>query len=883
MASPAPEKPIRHKRRFGKMKPQPKRQRTEANPADPEEHEPDNRFNDETDLCKQLMSRYSTSTAPQHQHLLATAAAFQSILSSESRPLTPTSYFLAAMDNLSDSEALDSTAVTALSSFVSIVTPLIPEKGVASDKATESVAVLVGAVLGRDGLGVSTLSGVVKCLGVLIAKFCDLKNWKSVKLGFGSLLELSVDKRPKLRRAAQDSLVDVLKSFKSSPAVIKEASKLVLSLLKSHAPSDTETVDPSKVETASDTKHVELLHVLNLLKITVPHLSDKISSKILAEIVKLMTSNFLPQTRHVFQIIEVFLTSSGDDVIGPYIEVIADTLASYVLLGEKNPVDTIISAAMLFKVVLDKLQARGSCSWMKTFSKFLGSLEGLLSSEAGTASQATDIIKELIHRGLDVKVLGSNKRQSLEGAGEGSQEADIIKETCLVFENALNSCSEVPREQILSVIAVLFRNLGEFSFIFMKGVVPKLADLMNHANLDSPETIHLKSCIGSAVVALGPEKILGLIPISFNADSLTCSNNWLVPILNDHIVGASLECYVDHVVPLAKSLQRASHKVKKTVLRQELQAIAQGLLELLPAFCNYPVDTHSRFESMAAILIAFLKKDPTMHKTIAISLKVLVSQNRIALGLGCNAVELNSNENKDLVSESTSLAPYSVKTANRNIKALASHSSDLLQTLIDMLIASPPEKRLHLKEAIGCLASITKSSITKKIFSSRLEKLKLVNTSGEFEKPTSQSDELATEEQSNQTELENTERRVIMELASCLVEGASEDLIQLMYNFITYLLEETKISGHGEAYCTLSKILEHHHWFCSSRSIEVFELLINLKAPVDIQSLKYRFSCFHFLLVHTLEDKAEEDNARTFLILNEIVLTLKDVSSSKTY
>ncbi|CAN0907800.1 Ribosomal RNA-processing protein 12 [Linum grandiflorum] len=220
--------------------------------------------------------------------------------------------------------------------------------------------------------------------------------------------------------------------------------------------------------------------------------------------------------------------------------------------------------------------------------------------------------------------------------------------------------------------------------------------------------------------------------------------------------------------------------------------------------------------------------------------------------------------------------------ANKNIKALASHSSDLLQTLIDTLIASSPEKRSHLKEAIGCLASITKSSITKKLFSLRLEKLKLVNTAGEFEKPASQSDEQVTEEQNNPTELENLERSVIMELASCLVEGANEDLIQLTYNFITYLLEETKMPGQCEAYCTLSKILEHHNWFCSSRSAELIDILINLKAPVDIASLKYRFSCFHFLLVDTLEkpeqeeDKQEEDNARMFLILNEIILTLKD-------
>ncbi|CAI0374942.1 unnamed protein product [Linum tenue] len=882
MATPASEKPTRHKRRSSAMKPKAKRQRAEGNTEPAAETEVENAFKDDTDLCDQLMSRYSTSTAPHHRHLLATAAAFRSILSAESRDLTPTAYFLAGMENLSDSEALDSTAVAALSTLVSIATPLIPEKGMANDRATESVAVLVGAVLGREeALGVSTLSGVVKCLGVLTAKFCDLEDWNSVKQGVETLLKLSVDKRPKLRRAAQECLVEVLKSFSSSDT-IKEASKLVLSLLKSYTPlavslNESETVDASNAEASLNSKHLELLHVLNLLKATIPHLSVKIGCKILAELVKLMASCFLPHTRNVFQIAEVFLTTSTNEVIGPHVEDIANSLASYVLSEEKNPVDTVFSAARLLKVVLDKLQARGSCSWMKTFPTILGRLTGLLSLEGDIASQATDIIKELINQCIDVKVLLANKGKSFDEVREGSQEVDMIKATCHVFELALSSCTGVPNEQILSVISVLFQRLGEFSFIFMEGFVVKLADFINHANPDSPETTYLQSCLGSAVVALGPEKILGLIPICFDANSLTCSNTWLVPILKDHVVGASLEFYVEHIVPLAKTLQRASRKVKKSVLREELQALSQRLLALVSAFCRYPVDTHKKFESLTSILIVFLQKDPSMHKSIAVALKALVSQNRSALGSGCNVVEMTSNGNKDLVSDSRNMASYSIKVANRNIKALASHSRDLLQTLIDVFIDSPPQKRLHLKEAIGCLASIAKSSVTKKIFLLLLKKLKLVNTAGEFEEPASDTDELVNEEDNTQTDTEKTERSVIMDLASCFVEGASEELIQLTYKFITYLLQETNMSGHCEAYCTLSKILEHHGWFCSSQSVELIDLLVNLKPPVDIKSLKYRFNCFHILVVHTLEKlEQEEDNPRTFLILNEIILTLKD-------
>ena len=71
--------------------------------------------------------------------------------------------------------------------------------------------------------------------------------------------------------------------------------------------------------------------------------------------------------------------------------------------------------------------------------------------------------------------------------------------------------------------------------------------------------MQLRKCLGSAVIAMGPERILALLPISLRAD-LTCLNIWLIPILKDYVVEASLGYYIENVVPLAKSFERASRK-----------------------------------------------------------------------------------------------------------------------------------------------------------------------------------------------------------------------------------------------------------------------------------------------------------------------------------
>ena len=62
------------------------------------------------------------------------------------------------------------------------------------------------------------------------------------------------------------------------------------------------------------------------------------------------------------------------------------------------------------------------------------------------------------------------------------------------------------------------------------------------------------------MVAMGPERLLSLIPISLDKGNLTCSNTWLIPILKKFLIGASLQFFIEHIAPLARSLQKAYDK-----------------------------------------------------------------------------------------------------------------------------------------------------------------------------------------------------------------------------------------------------------------------------------------------------------------------------------
>ncbi len=67
------------------------------------------------------------------------------------------------------------------------------------------------------GLQASTLKPVLSCLATVTAA-ADPREWASAVRPFGLLLGLSLDERPKVRKRAQEGIVDVLAAVQGTPA-----------------------------------------------------------------------------------------------------------------------------------------------------------------------------------------------------------------------------------------------------------------------------------------------------------------------------------------------------------------------------------------------------------------------------------------------------------------------------------------------------------------------------------------------------------------------------------------------------------------------------------------------------------------------------------------
>lgn len=132
-----------------------------------------------------------------------------------------------------------------------------------------------------------------------------------------------------------------------------------------------------KDDILSEPKNVEVFHMLNMLELIVPFLSMKTRSKVLSEVDKIMKIQFSAFTRHILKTIETCFETSSADAIAPKTEKIVVSLSSYVSLGDKNPLDTVISATTLLKRSLDILRAGESSAYVKNLPLVFDSIAGI--------------------------------------------------------------------------------------------------------------------------------------------------------------------------------------------------------------------------------------------------------------------------------------------------------------------------------------------------------------------------------------------------------------------------------------------------------------------------------------------------------------------------
>lgn len=680
----------------------------------------------------------------------------------------------------------------------------------------------------------------------------------------------------------------------------KKASSAAIELFEKHISSVRSL---AKLDAdASEAKETEAVHMLGAVAVLVPYLSKKARSTVFSGARRLLSPRFSPLTRHVLRLMEALLEHLKVENVESELENFVSLVLAYLPFDEKKPDDTIIAALQLMRSCLAKLSGHSEL-WTKALPSAFEAVSGYLILDRQLSEDIAKLLIDCIYSHVDQSTILTTEPQ---GDAADSNDGAAVKAICLSINKKLKKCpSPSLPDSVLTIVLALFLKLGESSYIFMKDILLTLSRLGTKIHKE-PHLRKVEECIGAAIVAMGPDKIHSLLPISFDEDWFTCSNTWLVPILNKYVYGASLQHFLEYIVPLAKSLRDASSRAKKPRKCKELQAWSDQLWNLLPAFCRYPSDVYQNFGSLSKLLVEMLKSDRCLYKSACKGLQQLIDGTR-RLSSSDQDVEIPAEISALLSSEANNLSCVSLqrcskKDARKSMKVLASHSVDLLCTFADDFLDSS-EKRAHLKDALRSLAQLSGSANICNLFLSLVKRFGLEDTPLEPENLECQMNEIdgkgeessapenlecqsnevdgKGKESSDATAERNNKRSLLMELISTLAEAADEDALDLFFGFIKSSLLDSSKSCDSKALFALSIILKEHHGYSLTQLDEIMMLLHGIKPDSNNAVLEGQLVCYKYLLVHMIKVNEESTSKKAFLILNELILALKSKKENR--
>lgn len=76
----------------------------------------------------------------------------------------------------------------------------------------------------------------------------------------------------------------------------------------------------------------------------------------------------------------------------------------------------------------------------------------------------------------------------------------------------------------------------------------------------------MHECLGSALVAMGPETFLGLLPLNLEAEDPSEVNDWLFAILTKYTIGARFSFFTNSILVMVGMMKEKSQKVLKVSL-----------------------------------------------------------------------------------------------------------------------------------------------------------------------------------------------------------------------------------------------------------------------------------------------------------------------------
>ncbi|AQK75492.1 ARM repeat superfamily protein [Zea mays] len=612
----------------------------------------------EGDLAAAILARLGGSPREDFQHLCATAAAMAQAVSDQGVPATPVAYFAAAAAALAPlaragDAGADRHVAGALLAFLSAALPALPAAVVRA--RGREVADDVMRVLDFPSTPDSGVRAGLRCLAHLISAG-DRANWEAVEPLYTVILRLSTDHRLKVRKQSHSCLHDVLLSFQRQTILIPASEAITRSFERFLLLAGGSSAVNTGVSEEGPKGAKEVLYILNALICCLPLMASKPSNTILKYFKPLLD---LHQPILIRSLLDILHAVCESPTVQLKSDVLLDLLCSLGLSvsSERKSGDEMASIARLLHVGTKKIYKQNRDICVVKLPLIFTSLGDILSSEFEEARfSSLEGFKGLIDNCIDETLVSQGIAQ-MKARHQGlKSDPTIIDKICAILEGLLDVRYSDVWDRSFHVISVAFDKLGEFSADLLPEAVRNLADMQNLSDDDFSFRKQLDACLGSAVAAMGPKNILEILQIQ----SISDENEWILPILEKHIVGASLQFFLRDILSMVGAIEK-----------------------------NIP--------------------------------KVLIKQNKKALSVSREEDILAEDEISK--SERRAKERYTQNLAEENLKAIRAFSSKLLEVLCSIFLMSSNDAIGLLQPAISEIASISDKNVVGKFFLDAIRKL----------------------------------------------------------------------------------------------------------------------------------------------------------------
>lgn len=620
-------------------------------------------------------------------------------LKQQNQNATPITYFVSFLTLLDqccvENEIKDLPLATCALYFLDLVAPYAPTKLLKSKFS--DILVRVAPTLTSDVADAPLIRSAIGFLeSLLLAQ--DAKSWNnsgnfkiSPKRALSALLDLSLDPRPKVRKRAQEAILNVLKKIPQGTSSKKHehpassyASEFALNNLITLLNENNIRLKSSKDDSNSQPKVIHNLQLITSITSSNAWPLKQITPlcDVLLEICKSADQYLISAAFGAFE--GMFKSMTNEIDAAKFITVLD-------IIFDLKPAQNDPHLAPSWLAVIAKA--------VVSFSSNVNSLEILMKLPDIFKSVGTYFLSE------NSSIAESASQCLIAIVVDGIKDKDLLSPPDVdskLYEQVNFVISQIA-EITSDCLTVRYRSSAAFiceliSTLFIKLRHRANPGFLNHLELignwrsneqDGFELNEIsEKVIASAISSIGPELVLQVLPLNLT-DPKKVGRAWMLPILRENVQMASLGFYVENILPNVEFFQKKVENGDPNSVNTKIFAtIIDQIWSLLPYFCFLPTDLQTAFtDEFAARISGLLYEEVQLRPVLCNALKNLVVTEKQRLNEEGDDIILNQQ--------------FPQAKAKEDLEYLSTtKATKLLSVLFNVYTQIPMDQRNYVAEAI---------------------------------------------------------------------------------------------------------------------------------------------------------------------------------------